>query len=51
MVSWRGSLYGQGGLDMDFLESSAVMVPALTGMVLTLYDGNPDVLSEFEHKY
>ncbi len=36
---------------MDFLESSAVMVPALTGMALTLYDGNPDVLSEFEHKY
>ncbi len=36
---------------MDFLESSAVLVPALTGMTLTLYDGNPEVLRQFERKY
>jgi len=36
---------------MDFLESSAVLVPALTGMALTLYDGISDTLSQFERQY
>lgn len=36
---------------MDFLESSAVLVPALTGMALTIYDGNRDTLSQFEREY
>ncbi len=36
---------------MNFLESSAVLVPALTGMELTLYDGNADTLSQFEGQY
>lgn len=33
---------------MNFLESSAVLIPALTGMALTLYDGNRDALNKFE---
>lgn len=33
---------------MNFLESSAVLIPALTGMALTLYDGNRDALKRFE---
>ena len=36
---------------MNFLESSAILVPALTGMALTLYDGNADALSQFEDQY
>lgn len=36
---------------MDFLESSAVLVPALTGMALTLYDGAAETLEQFETKY
>ncbi len=33
---------------MDFLESSSVLVPALTGMALTIYGGGSDTLSQFE---
>lgn len=36
---------------MDFLESSAVLIPALTGMALTLYDGTRDALRQFEAQY
>ena len=36
---------------MNFLESSAVLVPALTGMTLTFYDGTTNALKHFEHKY
>ncbi len=36
---------------MDFLESSVVLVPALTGMALTLYDGNQDTLKQFESQF
>ncbi len=36
---------------MNFLESSAMLVPALTGMEMTLYDGNADTLSQFEGQY
>ena len=36
---------------MDFLESSAVLVPALTGMALTLYNGDRNTLKWFEHEY
>lgn len=36
---------------MDFLESSAVLVPVLTGMALTIYHGEPDALCGFECRY
>ncbi len=36
---------------MDFLESSVVLVPALTGITLTLYDGKPETLKQFECEY
>ena len=35
---------------MDFLESSSVLVPALTGMALTVCDGGADALSQFEEQ-
>lgn len=35
---------------MDFLESSSVLIPALTGVALTLYDGESDALSRFEEQ-
>lgn len=35
---------------MDFLESAMAIVPSLTGMDLTLYQGTPDVLAEFEKR-
>lgn len=36
---------------MDFISSAVIMVPALTGMDLTVYDGTPGSLREFEAKY
>ncbi len=36
---------------MDFLESSVVLVPALTGLALTLCGGTPDMLSQFQCQY
>lgn len=36
---------------MDFLESAAVLLPVATGMALTIYDGNPDILTQFEQQY
>lgn len=35
---------------MDFLESSATLIPALTGMKLTLYNGVSDALRQFEQQ-
>ncbi len=36
---------------MGFLESASVFVPALTGLALTIYEKNTDVLEKFERKY
>ena len=36
---------------MDFLESAMIMVPALTGVDLTVYDGTDKTLAQFENKY
>ena len=36
---------------MDFISSAVIMVPTLTGMDLTVYDGTPGPLREFETKY
>lgn len=36
---------------MDFLESASILVPTLTGLAITIYRGEQDVLSQFEHKY
>lgn len=36
---------------MDFLESAKVLIPALSGIALTIYDRTPDILTEFEHQY
>ncbi len=46
---WIGTENGR--CYMDFLESSAVLVPALTGMALTLYNGDRNTLKWFEHEY
>lgn len=35
---------------MDFIESAKIIVPALTGMDLTIYDGTPESLTQFENK-
>lgn len=37
--------------DMDFLESAALLIPTLTGMEVTIYDGGPEVLAGFERQY
>lgn len=34
-----------------YLESAAVLLPASTGMAVTIYDGAQDILVEFEHQY
>lgn len=36
---------------MDFLESAAFLIPALTGIEVTIYDGRADVLEGFERQY
>ena len=36
---------------MNFLESSSALIPALTGMALTLYHGDQNTLYQFEHQY
>ncbi|MDE6591155.1 MAG: hypothetical protein K2K53_12605, partial [Oscillospiraceae bacterium] len=36
---------------MDFLEAAAVLVPGLTGLSMTLYGGEKDVLERFERQY
>lgn len=36
---------------MDFIEFAMAMVPALTGMDLTVYDGKSETLAQFENKY
>lgn len=36
---------------MDFLESAAVLIPALTGIAVTRYDGAPGILAGFEERY
>lgn len=35
---------------MNFFESAMIFVPSLTGMDLTLYEGIPDVLNQFEKR-
>ncbi len=35
---------------MDFIESAMIIVPALTGMDLTAYDGELESLTQFENK-
>lgn len=36
---------------MDFLESAAVMIPALTDVPVTIYGGDQSILVQFEQKY
>lgn len=36
---------------MDFLESAAILLPAATGMAFTIYDGDPNILTQFEQQY
>lgn len=36
---------------MNFLESAAVLLPVTTGMALTIYDGDPNILTQFEQQY
>lgn len=36
---------------MEFLESASVFVPALTGLALTVYNKNPEVLEKFQKQY
>lgn len=36
---------------MDFLESAAVLIPALTGIEVTRYDGTPGILAGFEERF
>ena len=36
---------------MDFLESAAVLVPALTGLSMTVYNNDTDILDQFESQY
>ena len=37
--------------NMNFLESALILVPSLTGMELTVYEEDPEVLKEFERRY
>ena len=36
---------------MDFLQSAALFTPAFTGLAMTIYDKDPEVLKNFEKKY
>lgn len=36
---------------MDFLESAAVLVPAMTGLAITVYENDNDLLDQFESRY
>jgi AraC-like DNA-binding protein len=36
---------------MDFLQSAEVLIPALTGLPVTIYKGQQDVLQQFEDTY
>lgn len=36
---------------MDFLESAAVLIPALTGLPVTVYHGEAEALTRFESQY
>lgn len=36
---------------MDFLEAAAILIPALTGIEMTVYSGEPEILAEFERQY
>lgn len=36
---------------MDFLGSAVILLPALTGLPLTAYDGTTDTLNQFENSY
>lgn len=36
--------------NMNFLESAMIIIPSLTGMDLALYEGTPDVLTQFEKR-
>lgn len=36
---------------MDFLESAAILIPVLTGVEVTIYKGESDVLEDFERQY
>ena len=36
---------------MDFLEAAAILVPSLTGMAVTVYDGDRRVLEQFEEQF
>ena len=35
----------------DFLESAALLIPALTGLSVTIYDHDMAVLDQFESRY
>lgn len=36
---------------MDFLETASILIPSLTGMAMTIYEGKMDVLASFEEQY
>lgn len=36
---------------MNFLESAVILVPALAGITLSVYNGDSNILTEFEQKY
>ena len=36
---------------MDFLETAIILIPSLTGMAVSVYDGDRKPLEEFEEKY
>ena len=36
---------------MDFLQAAALFTPAFTGLAMTIYDKDPEVLKNFEKKY
>ncbi len=36
---------------MDFLETAGVLIPSLTGLALTIYEGKEEALSSFEGRY
>jgi hypothetical protein len=37
--------------EMDFLESALILIPSLTGMAVTVYDGDRRVPEQFEEQF
>ena len=37
--------------EMDFLEAAVILIPSLTGMAVTVYDGDRRVLEQFEEQF